>query len=59
LPSELKKKMAKKVKELGGNAVSNFEIAQFGHHWLFTNSILKRKLNIYMVWARQGKYQKN
>ena len=41
LPSELKKKMAKKVKELGGNAVSNFEIAQFGHHWLFTASILK------------------
>lgn len=40
LPSEIKKKMAKKVKELGGNAVSNFEVAQSGHHWLFTASIL-------------------
>ena len=28
LPSDLKKKMAKKVKELKGNAVSNFEVAQ-------------------------------
>jgi hypothetical protein len=40
LPSDLKKKMAKKVRELGGNAVSNFEVAQSGHHWLFTASIL-------------------
>lgn len=40
LPSEIKKKMAKKVKELGGNAVSHFEVAQSGHHWLFTASIL-------------------
>ena len=40
LPSDLKKKMAKKVKELKGNAVSNFEVAQSGHHWIFTASIL-------------------
>lgn len=40
LPSDLKKKMAKKVKELKGNAVSNFEVAQSGHHWVFTASIL-------------------
>lgn len=40
LPSDIKKKMAKKVKDLGGNAVSNFEVAQSGHHWLFTASIL-------------------
>ena len=40
LPSDLKKKMAKKVKELRGNAVSNFEVAQSGHHWIFTASIL-------------------
>jgi|LauGreDrversion4_2_1035121.scaffolds.fasta_scaffold1348065_1 hypothetical protein len=40
LPSDLKKKMAKKVREMGGNAVSNFEVAQSGHHWLFTASIL-------------------
>ena len=40
LPSDLKKKMAKKVKELRGNAVSNFEVAQSGHHWVFTASIL-------------------
>lgn len=40
LPSDLKKKMAKKVKELRGNAVSNFELAQSGHHWIFTASIL-------------------
>ncbi len=40
LPSDLKKKMAKKVKELKGNAVSNFEVAQSGHHWIFTVSIL-------------------
>ena len=32
--------MAKKVKELKGNAVSNFEVAQSGHHWVFTASIL-------------------
>ena len=41
LPSDLKKKMAKKVKELKGNAVSNFEVAQSGHHWIFTASILR------------------
>ena len=40
LPSDLKKKMAKKVRELKGNAVSNFEVAQSGHHWIFTASIL-------------------
>ena len=40
LPSDLKRKMAKKVKELKGNAVSNFEVAQSGHHWIFTASIL-------------------
>jgi hypothetical protein len=40
IPSDLKKKMAKKVKELKGNAVSNFEVAQSGHHWIFTVSIL-------------------
>ena len=40
LPSDLKKNMAKKVKELKGNAVSNFEVAQSGHHWVFTASIL-------------------
>lgn len=40
LPSDIKKKMAKKVKEKGGNAISNFEVAQSGHHWLFTASIL-------------------
>lgn len=40
LPSDIKKKMAAKVKTLGGNAVSNFEVAQSGHHWLFTASIL-------------------
>jgi hypothetical protein len=40
LPSDLKKKMAKRVKELKGNAVSNFEVAQSGHHWIFTASIL-------------------
>ncbi len=40
LPSDIKKKMAAKVKALGGNAVSNFEVAQSGHHWLFTASIL-------------------
>jgi hypothetical protein len=40
LPSDIKKKMAKKVKELKGNAVSNFEVAQSGHHWIFTASIL-------------------
>ena len=40
LPSDLKKKMAKKVKELKGNAVSNFEVAQSGHHWIFAASIL-------------------
>ena len=40
LPSDLKKKMAAKVKELGANAVSNFEVAQSGHHWIFTASIL-------------------
>ena len=40
LPSDLKKKMAKKVKELKGNAVSTFEVAQSGHHWIFTASIL-------------------
>ena len=40
LPSDLKKKMAKKVKELKGNAVSNFEVAQSGHHCIFTASIL-------------------
>jgi hypothetical protein len=38
LPSDLKKKMALKVKALGGNAVSNFEVAQSGHHWIFTAS---------------------
>ena len=38
LPSDLKKKMALKVKALGGNAVSNFEVAQSGHHWVFTAS---------------------
>ena len=38
LPSDLKKKMATKVKTLGGNAVSNFEVAQSGHHWIFTAS---------------------
>lgn len=40
LPSDVKKKMAKKVRELKGNAVSNFEVAQSGHHWIFTASIL-------------------
>jgi hypothetical protein len=40
LPSDLKKKMAKRVKELKGNAVSNFEVAQSGHHWIFSASIL-------------------
>lgn len=40
LPSDLKKKMAAKVKALGANAVSNFEVAQSGHHWLFAASIL-------------------
>ena len=40
LPSDLKKKMAAKVKVMGGNAVSNFEVAQSGHHWLFSASIL-------------------
>lgn len=40
LPSDLKKKMAKKVRELKGNAVSNFEVAQSAHHWIFTASIL-------------------
>ena len=40
LPSDIQKKMAKKVKELKGNAVSNFEVAQSGHHWIFTASIL-------------------
>jgi hypothetical protein len=40
LPSEIKRKMAEKVKAMGGNAVSNFEIAQSGHHWVFTASLL-------------------
>ncbi len=40
LPSDLKKKMARKVRELKGNAVSNFEVAQSGHHWIFTASVL-------------------
>jgi hypothetical protein len=40
LPSDIKKKMAKKVKSLGANAVEKFETAQSGHHWLFTASIL-------------------
>ncbi len=40
LPSDVKKKMAKRVRELKGNAVSNFEVAQSGHHWIFTASIL-------------------
>jgi hypothetical protein len=39
LPSDLKKKMAAKVKALGGNALSNFEVAQSGHHWIFTASL--------------------
>ena len=33
--------MSSKVKALGGNAVSNFETAQSGHHWLFTASLIK------------------
>ena len=41
LPSEVKKKMAVKVKALGGNAIKNFETAQAGHHWIVTASILK------------------
>lgn len=41
LPSDVKKKMAAKVREIGGNAVSNFEVAQAGHHWLFTASLWK------------------
>jgi hypothetical protein len=40
LPSDLKKKMAAKAKTIGANAISNFEVAQSGHHWLFTASIL-------------------
>jgi len=40
LPSDLKKKMAVKAKTIGANAISNFEVAQSGHHWLFTASIL-------------------
>lgn len=40
LPSDIKKKMVAKVKELGGNAVANFEVAQSAHHWLFTASPL-------------------
>ena len=40
LPSDIKKKMAAKAKSIGANAVSNFETAQSGHHWLFTASIL-------------------
>ena len=40
LPSDVKKKLSIKAKELGANAVANFETAQSGHHWLFTASIL-------------------
>ncbi len=32
--------LADNFMEMGGNAVSNFEVAQSGHHWLFTASIL-------------------
>ena len=39
LPSDLKKKMAEQVKSLGGNAVSNFEVAQSASHWTFKASI--------------------
>ena len=41
LPSDIKRKLAKKAKELGANGVSNFDLAQNGHHWIFTASILK------------------
>lgn len=40
LPSDIKRLMAVKVKNMGGNAVANFEIAQAGHHWIFTASLL-------------------
>lgn len=35
LPSDLKKKLAAKARELGANGVKNFETAQAGHHWIF------------------------
>ena len=41
LPSDIKQKLAQKAKDLGANGVSNFEIAQAGHHWLFNASLLK------------------
>jgi len=41
LPSQLQEKLAQQAKSLGANAVMNFDIAQAGHHWLFTASILK------------------
>jgi uncharacterized protein YbjQ (UPF0145 family) len=41
LPSDIKRKLAQKAKDLGANAVSNFEIAQVGHHWVFSASLLK------------------
>jgi len=41
LPSEIKRHLASKAKQLGANGVANLEIAQTAHHWIYTASPFK------------------